>query len=189
MATAPLLLAVWLHHTPADATAVLVALSAAYLPAATTGASYGVAVAAAQPGIVARPATASALANVLLTVALAPLFGIWGILSGTVLALGLGSLAQIFAVHRRFSLSAASYLDAVLPALRWCGGLALPVAVFAYAVPVHGRGLQALALVAVSVLYLGACLMWSVRSGRMPEAVMARFPRRARAALIATPDT
>jgi O-antigen/teichoic acid export membrane protein len=177
MATAPLIFAAWLSHAPPYATAVLVALSLAYLLTVSTGVGYSVAVAAGEPGIVARTSVGAGVANIALTVALAPLFGIWGVLAGTVVALSGGALAQVYLIHRRFSIPAASYLDAVVPALRFYAGLAVPVALFSYARVVHGRGVEALALVMLAVLYLAGCAMWAVRAGRLPAAITDRLPR------------
>ena len=56
IATAPLLLEAWLAHTPPNSTAILDGLSVAYLAGASTGVGYAIAVAAGEPGIVARTA-------------------------------------------------------------------------------------------------------------------------------------
>ncbi len=178
VATAPLLLRAWLGQAPPDATAVMVALSAAYLSATTTGVSYAVAIAAGEPGLIARVATAAAVLNVALTVALAPVFGIWGVLSGTVAALTLGSFAQVVVVHRRFGLSMTSYFDAVRPPLLVCGGLVVPVGLVCFGVEVHGRLAEGATFLALAVAYLTACAAWAGYTGRLPEAVLVRLPRR-----------
>jgi O-antigen/teichoic acid export membrane protein len=178
MAVAPLLLRAWLAHAPPTATAVLVALCAAYLTGVSTVAGYAVAIAAGEPGIVARTSLAAAGANIVLTAGLAPLFGIWGVLAGTVVALGGGSLAQVVMVHRRFGLPLSAYTDAVVPALGFFGLAAAPVAALAYAAPVHSR-LSAAALLAVLAgAYLLACGAWAARAGRLPGAVLRLLARR-----------
>jgi len=189
MATAPLLLAVWLGRVPPNATGVLVALTAAYLLAASTAPGFGVAIAAGDPGIVARTSIITAVANVILTIALAPAFGIWGVLGGTVLALSAGSIGQVVAVHRRFALPAGTYVDAVVPALRWYGILAIPVAAVCYGADVRGRGVQAVVLLTVAAAYLAACFVWALRAGRLPHAVVSRLPRLAGRSAISTPGT
>lgn len=177
IAGAPLLLQAWLKHSPSIAAPVLVALSVAYLTAVSTGVGYGVSRAAGQPGIVARTAVATAAANIVLTSILAPIFGVWGVLSGTVLALNVGAIAQIIYVHRRFGLPAASYLGAVMPALRAYVILALPIAVVAYSGVVTTRGGAAIAIACLTTGYLIACLMWASRTGKLPSAVRERLPR------------
>jgi O-antigen/teichoic acid export membrane protein len=137
---------------------------------------YAVAVAAGEPGIVARTAVGTGLANILLTACLAPVFGPWGVLAGTVVALTGGAIAQVIVVQRRFELRGRDYVDAVIPALRAYVSLALPVLVFCYANPVHGRAAQAITLVIVCALYILACAAWALRAGRLPQAIASRLP-------------
>ncbi len=177
MATAPLLLAAWLKHAPPNSTPVLVALSGAYLLSVSTGVSYAVAAAAGHPGVVAKASVGASVANIVLTASLAPLFGIWGVLAGTVVALSMGAIAQMVLVHRRFDLPAASYVGAITPPLRTYLLLALPVAALSYAHVVRGRVAEAVLFVVLSVAYLAACGAWAVRSGRLPPAVTRRFAR------------
>lgn len=176
IATAPLLLESWLAHAPPDAVPVLVGLSVAYLLSASTGVGYGVAVAAGKPGIVARTSVGAAAANIVLTAALAPFFGLYGILAGTVVALTAGSIAQVVLVHRRFQLPAVAYRHAVGPALCVYAALAAPVAAFAYAVSLHNRGEEAIALLVLCVTYLIACGKWAGHAQRLPSVITRRVP-------------
>lgn len=177
MATAPLLMAAWLHHAPPRSVPIVVALSAAYLIGVSTGVGYGVAVAAGQPDVVAKVSIGTALANVAFTVALAPLFGIWGILAGTVVALTGGSIAQVILVNRRFDLPAGSYFGAVGSALGTYTALAAPLALISYAHIVHGRGAEAASFVLLSLVYMGVCGAWALKTGRLPSALTSRLPR------------
>jgi O-antigen/teichoic acid export membrane protein len=177
MATAPLLLRAWLSHAPPDSELVLVALCGAYLIAASTGVSYGVAVAAGEPGLVARTSVATAVVNLALTAALAPLFGIWGVLAGTVVALTCGALGQVMYVHRRYGLNRGAYVDAVFPPLARYTVYALPVAAVSYSGMIHGRLAAIVALLGLAVGYLLACLRWASRSDRLPAAVARRLPQ------------
>jgi O-antigen/teichoic acid export membrane protein len=180
IACAPLLLSVWLSHAPPNSVLVLVGLSVAYLASASTGTSYALAIAAAEPEIVARSAVAAAIANVVLTAALAPVLGIWGVLAGTVVALTLGALAQVFLVHRRFSIPLRHYVDAVVPPLVVCTVLALPVLAVSYSRPVHGRVVQGIMLVVISTAYLAVCGAWAVRARRLPASLIGNLPWLAR---------
>ena len=184
IACAPMLLNVWLSHAPSDSAGVLAALCVAYLLAVSTGVSYSVAVAAGEPGIVARASVGAAVANVVLTVALAPLFGVWGVLGGTVLALSGGAIAQVMLVHARYRLPLAGYLAAVVPALRAYALLAVPVAVLCWSDQLHGRILEGIALVVAGTIYTLACAAWALRSGRLPVVVLSRLPRRVRTAAL-----
>ncbi len=175
IASAPLLLRVWLSHAPPNSTAILVALCAAYLASLSTGVGYAVAQAAGEPGIVASTAVGTALANIVLTAALAPAFGVWGVLSGTVVALTGGAIAQVVLVQRRFGLPASDYLDATIPALRAYAVLALPVAAVCYAAPIQGRAAEAVVLVFCCAAYSVACAGWALRAGRLPAAIASRL--------------
>jgi O-antigen/teichoic acid export membrane protein len=177
MATAPLLLGAWLSHAPPNSTAVLVALSSAYLLSVSTGVGYGVAVAVGYPSVAAKSAVGASIANIILTASLAPVFGVWGVLAGTVVALSGGAIAQVIMVHRRFAFPASSYLGAIGPALRTYVILAAPVAVIAYSHLVHHRSGQALLFGLLSLAYMGACMAWAVRAGRLPPALTSRLPR------------
>ncbi len=177
MAAAPLLLSAWLSHAPPNSVAVLVALASAYLLAVSTGVSYAVSVAAGDPGVVAKSAVGASIANIALTAGLAPVFGVWGVLSGTVIALSAGSVAQTILVHRRFSLPASSYVGAIAPALRVYTLLAAPVAIISYSHLVHGRGVEAAVFVVLSMAYLGGCMIWAIREGRLPPTLTRRLPR------------
>jgi O-antigen/teichoic acid export membrane protein len=176
IASAPMLLDVWLSHAPPDSAGVLAALCGAYLLAVSTGVSYSVAVAAGEPGIVARASVGAAVANIILTVALAPLFGVWGVLAGTVVALSGGAIAQVILVHRRYELPLASYVGAVAPPLRAYALFAVPVAVICWSAPLHGRVVEGVVLVAVASAYALACAAWALRSGRLPGAITSRLP-------------
>jgi O-antigen/teichoic acid export membrane protein len=156
---------------------VLVALSGAYLLAVSTGVSYAVAAAAGHPGVVAKASVGASIANIVLTASLAPVFGIWGILAGTVVALSGGAIAQVALVHRRFDLPAASYVGAIAPALRTYMLLAVPVAILSYADLVHSRVGRAVLFVVLSTAYLVACGAWALRSGRLPPTVANRLSR------------
>jgi O-antigen/teichoic acid export membrane protein len=175
MASAPLLLRVWLSYVPPNSTAVLVALSAAYLVSVSTGVGYAVAQAAGEPGIVASTAVGTAVANIVLTAALAPAFGIWGVLGGTVVALTGGAIAQVALVQRRFGLPASDYLDATVPALRVYALFAVPVALVSYAAPIQGRAAAAFVLLFCCAAYSLACTAWALRAGRLPAALASRL--------------
>jgi O-antigen/teichoic acid export membrane protein len=178
-AVAPILLGAWLSHVPTYSSAVLAALAVAYIADVSSSVGSVVASAAGDPGIAARTAAGTALVNIVLTVALASAFGIWGVLAGTALSLTGGALVLVLLVHRRFSFPALAYVDAVLPPLRTAVLLAIPVAVVAYSHRVTGRGALAGALVVLSALYLAAYGVWVARAGRIPEKItrcVARAP-------------
>lgn len=177
-ALAPLLLTAWLGRVPVHADAVLPALCIAYLAGVSSDVAKVVASAAGDPSPVARTAVGTAAVNLVVTVALAPIFGLWGVLAGTVVALTGGALIQVRLVHRRFSLPRRAYARAVLPTLRPCVLLAAPVFAIAYSHIIHGRLASAVAVVLLSVAYMVIYALLALRAGRVPQRLVARVPRR-----------
>ena len=92
------------------------------------------------------------------------------------MALTAGAIAQVVLVHRRFRLPAAAYRHAVGPPLCVYATLAAPVAAFAYAIALHQRAEEAIALVVLSVTYLLACGKWAGRWQRLPAVITKRIP-------------
>lgn len=176
MALAPLLLHAWLGHVPHGSVGVLLGLCTAYLVAVSTSIGYALVMATGEPGLVARTASGAALANVILTVMLAPEFGLWGVLAGTVIALTGGALAQVVVVHRRYGLPRLAYTRAVLPALAFFGLSALPVAAIAYGAGHVPRGAAAVLLLGLAVAYMAVCSAWAARAGRLPKAFSGLVP-------------
>jgi O-antigen/teichoic acid export membrane protein len=175
-ASAPLLLGAWLGHVPARAEAILPALCLAYLGTISSGVASVVASAAGDPGPVAKASVITAVANIAITATLAPIFGLWGVLAGTVVALSCGALFQVEMVKRRFSLRSGEHARAVLPTLRLCFVLAAPVFVVSYSDLIDGRLAQAVALVLMSAAYLTVYVVISTRAGRVPARIVSAVP-------------
>lgn len=124
--TAPFLLVAWLGQPPREGTAVVIALIVAYLSRMTTEVGMNLANADGRPGMVAFNSGRTAVLNVVFTLALAPAFGLWGVLGGTILALLVGSLLFLRAFHRTYGLPLGTYLRAIARPLALAGGLMLP---------------------------------------------------------------
>lgn len=114
-ATAPMLLQAWLGDVPLHAPGVVVLLTLAYLCATSCEVAMNIATSDGRPGLVASNSILTASANVALTLVLAPLFGFWGVLAGTVLALTLGSMVFIVRYNRAYGTTWGDYLGAVVP--------------------------------------------------------------------------
>jgi O-antigen/teichoic acid export membrane protein len=176
-AVAPLLLRAWLGHAPRNGAVILAALSIAYVANTTTGVGYATAYAEGLPGIPARAAIATALANVALTVGLTPVFGLWGTLTGTVVALTVGALYQVKLLHGRLSVPMAAYWRATLSTLVLSTVLTGPIIVCDVAGASATRWLASLLCVASGVYYGVAYAVIAGRRGALPEAIMRRLPR------------
>jgi O-antigen/teichoic acid export membrane protein len=107
------LMRAWLGTVPARADLVLVALLAAYFVNVTTGVGTSMAEADGDPGLAARPATWSAILNIALTVALAPLFGVAGVLVGTAVAIVFGALLFVARFHRKYRFPLSVFAESV----------------------------------------------------------------------------
>jgi O-antigen/teichoic acid export membrane protein len=149
--SSPFLLAAWLGSVPSDAGIVIPILSAAYLVNITTGAGTTIAISAGAPGFAAANAGLIAILNVVFTIALTPLFGLWGVVTGTALAIVAGSVLFDFRFIERFALPRSDFWDGVLPAGMLAIGLAIPPAILAIAVGIPDNRLTALPLLIVSV--------------------------------------
>lgn len=124
--TAPFLLVAWLGSTPEEGVVVVIAISVAYLARMTTEVGMNIANADGRPGMVAINSGRTAVLNVVFTLALAPLFDLWGVLAGTILALFVGSLLFLRDFHRYYELPVDTYLRAIRSPVILAGGLTLP---------------------------------------------------------------
>ncbi len=181
--SAPFLLPAWLGEVPARAEAILIAASLANLVDLTTGTASSLALAEGRATLVAGNAVFGAVANIALTVALAPIFGLWGVLAGTLVALTGATLVFFVRFHRAYRIPSAVLSRAVLPPLALATALALPFALVAIvAGAADGRGAAAGALVAVTLLYGLGYWAAASRAGFLPERLTLRRPRRAQPA-------
>jgi len=176
---APFLLLAWLGETPENADAILVVLTVASFVNITSGVGSSIVLAAGQAGLVAWTGTFSAVSNIILTVALAPLFGLWGVLAGTVIAMSSAALLLMYRFHRSFEIPGRDYARAVMPPTVLSLGLAVPFVLFdLFVAPEPSTRLAALALLAaVSVPYATAYWLIASRLGYLPNRLTAPWLR------------
>jgi O-antigen/teichoic acid export membrane protein len=175
--SSPYLLVAWLGSVPADAGVVVPVLCAAYLVNITTGVGTTLSIGYGEAGLAARNSVMIAVANVLLTLALAPAFGLWGVVAGTAVAIVLGSMAFNRRFLRVFELPMSDFWEGALPPALLAIGLAVPFAALALAVGLPGGRGAALALLAIpTVGYVLPYWLLATRRGLLPERL--RFPLR-----------
>jgi O-antigen/teichoic acid export membrane protein len=181
---APYGLEAWLGQVPPRATAVVVVLTLGFLPQLSCVVAMNIAWADGRPGFVASNSLLIAGLNVALTIALAPLFGFWGVLAGTVIALAVGSAVLVVRFHRSYELPLREYAAAVAPPAALALGLAVPFAAVEALTgwSTQSRALSALAVVALALAYV-ACY-WPLAGALrfIPQALSLRPPRRRTAA-------
>lgn len=169
-AAAPFLLVAWLGEAPGDSELLVPFLTLAYAVNITTGVGSTIAIGAGHPGMVAANSLLIAAMNVVFTVALAPIFGLWGVVAGTFLALTAGSILFTWKVLRLFELPARDFLAGVLPTAALAVGLALPPAALSLLIGTPDGRVPAIAWLAVCCLiYL--LPYWALASwrGYLPE--------------------
>ncbi|MEX1140858.1 MAG: oligosaccharide flippase family protein [Thermoleophilaceae bacterium] len=178
---APFLLIGWLGTAPGDAALLLPVLTIPYLLNLTTGGGSTIALGAGYPGLVSANSVLIAVVNVALTLALAPFFGLWGVVAATVVAISLGSLIFTARFLRLFDLPVRDFLAGVIQPGLLAVGLALPVGAVTLSVGVPDDRVTAIGWLAVVTIAYGAPY-WILASRRelLPEKL--RLPLRRRRA-------
>jgi O-antigen/teichoic acid export membrane protein len=177
--SAPFLLVAWLGDAPGDSALLVPLLTIAYLFNLTTGAGTTIAIAAGHPGMVSLNAILIAVLNVILTVALAPVFGVWGVVAGTALALILGAIRYNVRFLRMFDIPWRDFLASILLSGLLAFGLAIPPAALAIAVGVPSSRWTAAALFLISVaIYAIPYWLIASRFDLLPEKLMLAAARR-----------
>ena len=159
---APALLVVWIGDVPEESVAVFIALTIANAVNLTTGVSSNIMLAEGKPGLVSAYAGLAAALNILLTIVLAPLFDLWGVIGATVIALVASSAMLTVRFHRSHGISWRVYglavgqplllsLAAAAPGIVWLLAQGAPTGRLA-ALPVCAG----IGLVFVAVYWVGA---------------------------------
>lgn len=99
------LIITWIGRPYPQATFIVIALGFSFAINNLTGVGTNIVKAAGQPRYEAYYAVVSMLLNIGLTIALAPTFGLAGILAGTIIGSSIGSIYFIVLFHRRFGFS------------------------------------------------------------------------------------
>lgn len=181
MVTAPYTILAWLGEVPEYAVLVLVLVSAAYLLNSYTGMGSTIANGDGRPGLVVWNSILEAGVNLALTLALAPLFGVTGVLVGSVVALAFGAAVFVWRFHRSYGLAASTFLRPVRGPTLAAIGFGLPLGAIAVLVGTDDRLVAAGLAVAMTVAYAAAYWPFASRRGWLPER-LSYPPRRRRAA-------
>jgi O-antigen/teichoic acid export membrane protein len=184
--TAPFLLIAWLKTAPGDSELLVPFLTLAYLVNITTGVGSTIAIGAGHPGIASANAALIAAINVVLTVALAPSLGLWGVVLGTFLAVTFGSLLFNARFLRLFRLPLRDLLAGVLPPGVLALGLGVPPAAVALAVGVpDGRPSAIFWLALATTIYAIPYWLIATQRGFLPRQL--EFPPLRRRRSLASP--
>jgi O-antigen/teichoic acid export membrane protein len=158
VATSPLIMEVWLGrsypHVPAIATLLVLAYSVRNL----TGVGATVVAAIGKPRYQSEYAVLSMVLNIAATIALAPVFGLYGVVLGTVVGVVVSSVFFLIRFHRLMQVPAWEYLGTWLWRLALATtAAATPVFVVRLALPasvLESRGTGAIMLAVLGLLYV-----------------------------------
>ena len=174
--TSPFLLIAWLDQAPGDSELLISFMVVAFMFNVSTGGGTTITIGAGHPGVVSYNAALVAAINIALTAALAPFFGIWGVVAGTSVALIFGSLRFTRRFLALFDLSWDDFLGGVVPAAVIAVGVAIPAGALAILVGTPSGRLSAVLLLAIAVpLYVLPYWLLATRYDLLPEKL--RFPR------------
>ncbi|HEV7562052.1 MAG TPA: lipopolysaccharide biosynthesis protein [Solirubrobacterales bacterium] len=142
----PFLLVAWLGERPPETDQIVVLLSIAFAASLTTGVAMTLVMADGHPGLVAQTAILVVVLNVGSTLAVAPIFGLWGVLVATVAAEVIASTVFLVRFHRRYGFGWRDFRHAVGPPLILTLVVAIPFAlVYVIGVQIPDSRLPALA--------------------------------------------
>jgi O-antigen/teichoic acid export membrane protein len=169
--SAPYLFVLWLGEVPHDADQIVVLLSFAFAINMTTGVPMTLSVSDGHPGLVAQTAVVLVVLNIALTAAAAPIFGLWGVLLGTVAAQFVASGIFLLRFRRRYSVRAAAFREAFVEPTAVAVLVAVPFALwYALGGPIpESRAPALLGAAATGGVYALACWLIESRRGLLPE--------------------
>jgi len=172
----PYLLVAWLNEIPPESVQIIILLSFSFAVSLVTGVAMTLVVSDGDPGLVAQTAALVVVLNLAGTLIAAPIFGLWGVLIGTVLAEVIASSVFLVRFHRRYELRMAPFWDAVVRPVAVSLGLAVPFAAWYVAGgPIASTRLPALiGLVCTGLLYIVGCWLIESRMGLLPERLSLR---------------
>ncbi len=142
----PFLLVAWLGERPPETDQIVVLLSLAFAASLTTGVAMTLVMADGHPGLVAQTAFLVVVLNVTSTIAVAPIFGLWGVLIATVAAEVIASSVFLVRFQRRYGFGWRDFRHAVGPPAILTVVVAIPfAAVYLVGVEIPDSRLPALA--------------------------------------------
>ena len=123
----PVLMTAWLGEVPENAALIVVVLTLANAVNLSTGVASTVTMGDGRPGAIANVALVTVALNIVLTLILTPLFGLWGVVAGTALAIVLGSSLFLRNFHRHYGVSAGRYFGAARVPLMAAAAAGVPI--------------------------------------------------------------
>jgi O-antigen/teichoic acid export membrane protein len=178
--TAPALLVAWLGEVPTDATAIFIALTLANVTNIGTGVASSIWMGEGNAGILALFATGSALANIALTVALTPAFGMWGVIGATIATITGTSVVALWQFHRTHPVPIHATVRALGAPVLLSLAAASPILLWLLVRGVPSEARIGGAVTAAGFVAVFVAIYWpaATRTGILPAKLALRFPRR-----------
>jgi O-antigen/teichoic acid export membrane protein len=177
---APALLVAWLGDVPGDAIAIFVALTLANAVSLSTGVATSIALGEGKAGLIAKVSLLGVVLNLLFTVALTPIFGLWGVVAGTMISIVGWSAVFLVRFHRMHRVSVAAYFRAagIPAAIAALSGV--PIALYVLTAPVQNGDRLSAAVATAAFLTVYLALYWPVasRAGILPDRLRLRSFKR-----------
>lgn len=175
----PFLLVAWLGERPPETDQIVVLLSLAFSVSLTTGVAMTLVMSDGHPGLVAQTAILVVVLNVTSTLAVAPIFGLWGVLVATVAAEITASAVFMVRFHRRYGFGWRDFAGAVGPPAALTVLTAVPFAlVYIAGVDIPSeRGPALLGVLATGGTYGLICWLVGSRLRMLPEKLSAGWLR------------
>jgi O-antigen/teichoic acid export membrane protein len=162
LATAPLIMTVWLGRSYPDVPTIAVLLTVTWAINNLTGAGTTIVEAIGKPQYASEYAVIGMSLNITATVVLGLIYGLYGVIAGTVFGVVTASIYFLWRVHRLLGLPLWDYVGSWLWRLGTATGVAaLLTYVLRVSLPdsmVDGRANGGLVLVLLALLYTGALL-------------------------------
>jgi len=137
--SAPFIVMAWLGESPPDTVAVLVALCVGFAANVMTGVPTSLWLADGHPGQVSTNAIITAAVSLALSLALAPVLGLWGVLLATVAALVALGVVLIAKFMRFYAVTLGDLRRAFLRPILLAVGVAAPLAPLVVVAAEHAR--------------------------------------------------
>lgn len=162
LATAPLIMTVWLGRSYPDVPTIAVLLTLTWAINNLTGVGTTIVEAIGRPQYASEYAVIGMLLNIAATVVLGLIYGLYGVIAGTVFGVVTASIYFLWRVHRLLSLPLWDYVGSWLWRLATATGIAAAVT-FALRVSlpdsmVDGRANGGLSLALLALVYVGLLL-------------------------------
>lgn len=186
--TAPALMVAWLGDVPSQTVLIVVLLSLAWFVNVANEVGMNLAAADGRPGAMAANTAVMAALHIVFAAALAPVFGIWGVVAGAVASILIASVLFVQRFHRYYRLPISDFTSAAGPPAAVSLLIALPLAaVYLLTGLTFDNRLDAMVvLVPVGALYVLSYWVVASRLHFLPRRLTLRLSR-GRAADAASP--